>query len=240
MSKLKVPSLQHLARIWHPDPARITRTLVGLTKHGPTFSYAPLYDAVRDLLRLHVPYEQVLEGIVRGTGQKDVRERFLSVMPLIRQYFDGISPAFVQDVTRRLYPIGRGLAIPFDPPLIYGLNGEIHFPWFSFWRTNPLAAERLSLFVTIVDDVLFQDPDLEDSRFVILDFSAPSSKQSRELSVVEAKLIPRLSNARKSEMLSVFAEGYSGAVTEIREASAVNKGDAADKGGDLNQFGLFD
>src|SRR6185312_11447689 len=159
MSKLKVPSLQHLARIWHPDPLAIRRVLVGLAKHGPTFSYEPLYGAVRDLLYLKVPYEQVLEGIRRGTKREDVRENFLSVMPLLRNHFEGVSATFVQSVARRFYPVGRDLAIPFQPPLIYGEDGIIHFPWFSFWRSNPLSAERLTLFVTIVDDVLLQDPD---------------------------------------------------------------------------------
>jgi len=34
----------------------------------------------------------------------------------------------------------------------------------SFWRTNPLDDERLSLFVAIVERVLLDDPDLEGAR----------------------------------------------------------------------------
>lgn len=238
MAKLKVPSLQHLARIWHPDPAVIKRVLIGLTKHGPTFSYEPLYGAVRDLLLLHVPYEQVLEGIRRGTKRDDVRENFLGVMPLIHEHFAGMSASFVQSVAPRYYPVGRELMIPFQPPLIYGAGGSIHFPWFSFWRSNPLATERLSLFVTIVDDVLLQDPDLEQAKFVILDFSAPSPKMSRQLSVIQANQIPRMSDTRKAEMLATFAEGYAMARSESQ--LSVRNEDLRDIDIDDDQMGLFD
>ena len=64
----------------------------------------------------------------------------------------------------RHYPVGRGLMVPFEPPLVYGIGGQLYFPWFSFWRRNPLSDERLSLFVTLVDEVLLQDPDLDTAR----------------------------------------------------------------------------
>lgn len=47
--------------------------------------------------------------------------------------------------------------VPFEGPMIYGVGGQLYFPWFSFWRRNPLANERLSLFVTLVEEVLLQD-----------------------------------------------------------------------------------
>ncbi|HWX65717.1 MAG TPA: hypothetical protein VNZ27_04730 [Rhodanobacter sp.] len=238
MAKLKVPSLQHLSRIWQPDSGAIKKVLIGLTKHGPTFSYDPLYGAVRDLLLLKVPYEQVVEGIRRGIKREDVRENFLGVMPLIREHFEGVSANFVQSVAQRFYPVGRGLLVPFQPPLIYGANGEIHFPWFSFWRSNPLAAERLSLFVSIVDDVLLQDPDLDAARFVILDFSAPSSKMPRRLTAIQARDIPRLSSDRKIEMLSTFAQGYELAHAELRGQARYSQDERPDDD-DPNQLGLF-
>ena len=98
--------------------------------------------------------------------------------------------------------------IPFEPPMLYGVGGQLYFPWFSFWRSNPLARERLSLFVTIVHEILLQDPDLDTARFQVLDFSAPNSKVGRELTVIDAADIPRVSDAQKAEMLEVFAEGF--------------------------------
>lgn len=208
MSKLKVPSLQHLARIWRSDPVAIKKVLVGLTKHGPTFSYEPLHALVRDMLLFNTPYEQIVTGINRSIKRPDVRENFLSLLPLIREHFDGVPISFVHAVAPRYYPVGRGLMVPFNPPLVYGSEGKIYFPWFSFWRSNPLAEDQLSLFVTIVKEILLQDSDLEDAEFTILDFSAPHSREPRELTLINANHIAKLSEAKKSEMLSIFAEGF--------------------------------
>ena len=63
MPDLRVPSIQHLARNWRDDPIVIAEVLVRLVQNPPRFNYNPLYLAVRDLLVLGVPYEQVVEGI---------------------------------------------------------------------------------------------------------------------------------------------------------------------------------
>jgi hypothetical protein len=214
MADLRVPSLQHLARNWRSDPAIIARNLVRLALNPPHFTYDPLYGAVRDLLVLGVPYEQVVEGI-RRIGRPGVRNNLLGVLPLIREHFAGVSPDFYQTIDKRYYPVGRGLMVPFEPPMIYGIGGQLYFPWFSFWRQNPLVNERLSLFVTLVDEVLMQDPDLETARFEILDFSCKGSKSVRTLMIVDARDIPRVDEARKTEMLAAFAEGYFQAVAAL-------------------------
>jgi hypothetical protein len=157
MVQLKVPSLQHLARNWRDDPIRIRRILVRLALNPPRFNYDPLYNAVRDLLVFRVPYDQIVDGIRRGVKRASVRDNLLGVLPLIRDHFAEVSPDFVQAVDRRYYPVGRGLMVPFEPPMLYGLGGQLYFPWFSFWRRNPLAAKRLSLFTTLIGEVLLQD-----------------------------------------------------------------------------------
>ena len=172
MAQLRVPSVQHLARNWNGSPQMIARALVRLATNPPTFNYNPLYAAVRDLLVLGASYVDVEKGIQKIRREK-VRQNLLSVLPLIRDHFAGVSPDFYQTIDKRYYPVGRALMVPFDAPMIYGVGGQLYFPWFSFWRQNPLKNERLSLFVTLVDEILFQDPDLETARFDILDFSRP-------------------------------------------------------------------
>jgi len=241
MAKLKVPSLQHLARNWRNDPQWIKRLLVDLARNPPTFNYDPLFGAVRDMLVLKIPYEQIEEGIRRGIKQDGVRNNLLSVLPLVREYFRDITPTFVQTIERRYYPVGRGLRIPFQPPLIYGVDGQVHFPWFSFWRSNPLKNERLSLFTAIVDDVLFQDPDLEAAKFMILDFSASAPKQPRDLKVTDARDIPRVSAEEKVAMLSVFAEGFFLAEGELAaEPRATPESQPSDETPNRDQPDLFD
>src|ERR1700685_774082 len=107
MADLHIPSVQHLARNWRSNPALIARILVRLALNPPRFNYNPLYDAVRDLLVLGVPYEQVVEGI-RRVRRESVRDNLLGVLPLIRDHFAGVFSDFYQTVDKRYYPVGRG------------------------------------------------------------------------------------------------------------------------------------
>ena len=241
MPNLRVPSIQHLARNWRADSAHIARILVRLVLSPPLFNYNPLYSAVRDLLVLKVEYDQVVEGIRRKVKRASVRENLLSVLPLIRDHFDGVSPDYFQTIDKRFYSVGRGLMVPFDPPMIYGVRGQLYFPWFSFWRQNPLVNERLSLFVTLVDEILMNDPDLETALFQVLDFSCPRPGHPRELRVIDADDVPRVSDERKKQMLEAFAEGYFRALEALTAGSArgaTGEGDAPAP--NPNQPRLFD
>lgn len=220
MAELKIPSLQHLARNWRNDAKLIRRSLVTLAKNPPIFNYNPLFLAIRDLLLLNQPYEEVARGIRDHVKRDAVRSNYLSVLPLIRDHFGGASPDFYQSVERRYYPVGRGLMVPFEPPMIYGVGGQLYFPWFSFWRSNPLEKERMALFVTLVDEILLDDPDLEGAKFEILDFSVPKAETDRALRVVDAGEIPRLSEERKREMLEIFMDGFFQAQEELRRGIA--------------------
>ena len=72
----------------------------------------------------------------------------------MRAHFAAIEPdGPPHRVARRFYPLARDIMIPFEAPLEYSVNGQKYFPWFSFWRSNPLADKRLSLFVSLVDEV---------------------------------------------------------------------------------------
>ena len=74
MPRLRVPSLQHLARNWRREPEQIKQLLVALAENGSTFTYDPLFGAVRDMLVFRHPYEEIAEGIRRGIRRPDVRE----------------------------------------------------------------------------------------------------------------------------------------------------------------------
>lgn len=101
--------------------------------------------------------------------------------------------------------------------------------------------ERLSLFVTLVDEVLLQDPDLENARFEILDFSVPGPSSKRELNVTDARVIPRMEELRKREMLEVFAQGFFAALAELAAGPVTTEsGDATENIRDPRQPDLYD
>jgi hypothetical protein len=248
VTKLKVPSVQHLARNWRNTPERTCRKLVSLVENPPIFNYNALFAAVRDMLVFNQPYDEIVEGIRRGIKRADVRENLLGVLPLIRDHFASVAPDFVQGIDRRYYSIGRGLMVPFDPPLLYGTGGKLTFPWFSFWRSNPLADARLSLFVTLVDELLADDPDLAAADFQILDFSVPKMRMAkaglpkppRQLRIIDARDIPRVNEPTKLEMLTVFAEGYFMAVAELATAAKARPSDGQTQERDPRQADFFE
>ncbi|MNT46165.1 hypothetical protein D3C72_1827920 [compost metagenome] len=87
-----------------------------------------------------------------------------------------------------------------------------------------------------------QDPDLENARFEILDFSCSGPKSPRRLTLIDAKDIPRIDEPRKVAMLAAFAEGYFTALAELaRQRPADNAQRRGDEPGpDPSQPGLFD
>ncbi|WP_156398430.1 hypothetical protein [Caulobacter sp. Root1455] len=192
------------------------------------------------MLLFGIPYEQIVQGINSAVKRKEVSKNFLDILPLIREHFLDVSPSFIQSVDRRYYPAGRGLMVPFDVPIIYGDGARIVLPWMTFWKRNPLSGEALSLFVTLVDEVIFQDPDLEDARFEIIDFSAPRKSEQRQVVVTNSAEIPRLTDARKSEMLAIFAEGYFLAKATLAESGQDRANEAPSKPRDPDQPDFFD
>ncbi len=239
MATLNVPSAQHLARNWASDSNNVKKNLVSLVLNPPIFNYFPLFSATRDMLLFNQPYRELEKGISRSVKQSGRREDFLRVLNLVQQHFDGIRPTFVQQVARRHYSVGRGLLVPFDTPMIYGVDGKLHFPWFSFWRSNPLDGERLSLFVTIVKEILDEDPDLELADFEILDFSANGSNSPRVLKIIKARDVPLINAVRKIEMLEIFAEGYIQAAQALSDIPKNKKDDNTENTFVPNQPRLF-
>lgn len=210
--KIRIPTLQHVARNMEGGPQEIKKALIRMVDAQPPFSYQALNGLTRDMLVFQHPYEQIVKGAERAKNAL-ARKNFLEILPLIKDHFDGVVPNFVQEVSWRFYPVARNLMVPFQPPLFYGAGGQIFFPWFSYWRVKPLTGEKLSFFVTIISEILLQDPDLEEAKFQILDFSARD--EDRELRMIEAADVPRVSETRKKEMLADFEEGVRLAELEL-------------------------
>lgn len=219
---LNVPSAQHLARNWRERPEMIANELVRLFDNTPMFNYNALVHAVRDYLVFGVPFDDVERGIREKVKRETVRNNFLEILPLLRRHFENEKPDFVNAVSPRFYPLARGadgktLSIPFKPPMVYGVGGKLVFPWFIFWRKNPLKGEKFSLFVSVVKEILAQDPDLEDAEFQILDFSSVKPDQPRILRSINANDVPEISVSRRNEMLEQFSQGFFLAQERIAE-----------------------
>lgn len=235
--KLKVPSLQHLARMSKSDSTRVMKQLLALLENSPTFSYEPLYALISDMLVLRTPYEQVVEAVLRKGYRKDVEQRYLDILPLVKKFFDGHQVTAALPIAPRYYPLAKDLRVPFSPPMLFFSKRKAIFPWFLFWKSNPLKGESLSLFVTLVDEILKQDSDLDESKFVIVDLSFDEESEARILRVLPAETIPRLSDQRKRELLQVFVEGYR--LAEAAAAQRTRDKENSESEIDPNQLDLY-
>ena len=239
ITKPHFPSAQHLARMWEDSPEKTCKSLVKMVDASPPFSYARILPLISELLAFGTPIKRILLTADRQFGESALGSNAAEILPLIDAQVQKRKFHFAHPVAGRKYPLSRDLAIAFNPPVVCGDGSDIVFPWFSLWRTNPLNGERLSLFVSLITDMLLQDPDLDAARFEIWDLSAPSKGEARVLRVTDAAEIPLLTSKRKEEMLNTFVAGF-----ELARSYLINRnsnapspkmnGDVADsKSGDL-------
>jgi len=80
MAKLRIPSVQHLARNWYDSPKKIEDEFVKMAMNPPTFNYNALNDIARDSLLLKVPEDQ----IVKRQGNKRKRKAQESTKNTVR------------------------------------------------------------------------------------------------------------------------------------------------------------
>jgi len=236
MVKLRVPSVQHLARHWYDSPKKIEDKFVKMAMNPPTFNYNALNDVARDSLLFKVPEDQVIKGIKEKEKRKKVQKILLEVVPLLHEHFSSVQYDFVNDVAPSFYPIGRDLRIPFKPVFIYSVGGQIYLPWFIFWKHNPLDDKQLSLFVTLAKEILRQDPDLDSAKFEILDFSAAKPKECRQLRIIDTAEIQTFNSKETAEMLATFVEGFERAEARLKEVDIPIKRKETEVIVDISQY----
>ena len=214
-AKVRVPSAQHLVKNLHDRPEFVQRALVQNALNPPRKSYKPLHKATLDV-SLKVPLQQIEQGIRRVERRPTVADDLVKLVGMIEGHFSPIVTDFPpMDVECRHYSVGRGLRIPFQPPLCYYIGGELYLPWFMFWMRNPLVKKKLSYFLTILDEIREQEPDLEDARVQILDFSVPDKAFERSLLVIAEDDIPRATKDELTDALEIFTYGFFRAQLEL-------------------------
>ena len=215
---------------------------LALLNGAPNFSYQPLYKTMRGLLGAACSESELLSAISKCTLRIDIKDKYAELAPLIAGYFSEKKISYAIEVAPRFYPVARDLLVPFTPPLIYADENGLCLPYLIFWKKHALRGERLSLFASIVREILDEDPDLCDARFEIVDMSAeagPEGREDRSLKVFSEDSIGRISSDRKREMLSTFAEGFRRAKQVAAGMPSRRKGRDQREQLDPNQLGLL-
>ncbi len=230
------PSLQHYIKGYYETPEMVCKARLKFLMSPPQMTYKPLYGVFEDLLKGQ-PYNELLAGILKADSRDWVVKNYKEVLERLNEEFAGRSVDYVHAVDPSYYNVGRDTLIPFKPPFIYGVEGQMHLPWLSLWRSAPLSGKRLSLFATLAQEKLSDSPDLEDVIFKIYDLSAPSKKDDRGLIITDLKDIPKLADKEKVTMLETLQEGYALAEQEIAKKPKAKTKQPEEH--DPNQYGLW-
>jgi hypothetical protein len=213
MPGVKVPSLQHLARVYDNKPEIIKKNLLRVADGTPIFSYGPIYPFINDYISIGADYNEILKAIARLKSDL-ARKNYAEIFPLIKEKYSTGMPKFVLTPPSSAYPVSRDILVPFAPAMYYRIGSKQCLPWFIFWRANPLVGESFSLLATLAREMMDSDPDLSAASLEFVDFSAPRKNGSRVLKTFQTKDFSGISNRRKIEMLEIFSEGYYLAVEE--------------------------
>jgi hypothetical protein len=225
---LRVPSLQQVIKNLNDKPKLVQRALVRTALNPPRISYRLLNKATQDRVCWNVPLAQIQDVIRKAENRPPLRENLLKLLSLIDGHFDSIAPDYPPiEVECRYYQIAPDIKILFQPPICYGIGGQLYLPYFNFWRRSPLKGKRLSVFMTILDDIRKQEPDIETARMPILDFSIPPEEEERKLAVINENDVERVAPSELQHWMQIFAEGYRAARAELagRKPEATEKRD---------------
>jgi hypothetical protein len=240
MVVLKVPSLQQVMKNLHDSVDMVRRDLVKTALNPPRISYRVLHRATQDRVCLGVALDQIEAGIRRVEKRPEHLKNLLDILRLIDGHFSTLVPDFPPiEVECRHYQIAPDIIIPFQPPLCYGIGGQLYLPYPNYWRNNPLRGKRLSVFITIVDEIREQEPDLEKARVHILNYGIPQGETERRLVVLDENDIPRVSREELSAALQIFANGYRAARDELVGVKMEKDKGKDERRSDPNQSNLF-
>ena len=240
MAKLNVPSLQQVIKNLFDTPDLVRRELVRTALNPPRISYRSLHRATLDLVCLGTPFAQVEAGIRRVEKRPGHLKNLLDILGLIDGHFRTLEPDYPPvEVECRHYRIAPDIIIPFQPPICYGIGGQLYLPYPNYWRNNPLRGQRLSVFMTIVDEIREQEPDLEKARVHILNYGIPQGETERRLVVADESDISRVTRDKLSAILQIFADGFRLARDELAGVKIDKETKNVQRHPDPNQSDLF-
>lgn len=240
MTVLNVPSLQQVMKNLHDSSEMVRHDLLKMALNPPRISYRFLHKATQELVCLDTPLAQIEEGIRRVEKREGHLKNLLDILRLIDGHYRTLHPDFPPiEVAPRSYSIAPDIIIPFQPPLYYAIGGQPYLPYPNYWRNNPLRGKRLAAFMTIVDEIREQEPDIETARVHILNYGIPHGETERRLVVLDEKDIPRLTRDELSAVLQVFADGYREARDELAALKPEKKDRDEAERRDPNQRDLF-
>lgn len=236
--------MQHVARLWRPTPGEIERGVLRLANSIPPITYSPLVKLLYQNIQFRDSVEQLGKCVENFEKRPHFQADFKHILDLTNEHVRHIESGLkISGVSHDNFVIGRGLYVPFKPMLVLTLPNREVLPWLLPWKKQALNSEQLSLLSEMIRSRMAQRPDLDSVELEFWDYSVSKSRgrSVRELTVVPAKHIPRLSQIELRNKLEIFAEGFISANSKLAAEKAsvpVKENDAATTSSD-RQTTLF-
>jgi len=218
VKSLKVSSLQNLVRNSYLDEEKVRRELMRFAKGFTVVSYQKMDGFVVDLARMNLSLEDVEKAANRIKPEKN-RQVNLELLPFVEEYIQQRREYDYQEIDLRCYPLSRDLRVPFKSQFVLVNRCEVILPVFIFWRNKALDTGQMSLFMTLIKEILEQEPDLEDAKVQIVDFGAPKSKAPRTMEVIHGDEIELLSEEEKIDRLAIYVNALKSVNDELARNS---------------------
>lgn len=242
MKKISPPSLQNAVRLWDATPERVCKNCIRLYDSRISFSYQPVNKLLLHKARFGDSTVMLIRCVMEKEKREWVLEYYEKILTLYGEHIDALNPKFAVEVQGYPLKISRELSIPVLPSMLLGLDGGSILPIPILWSKNNLNEEQLRMLVTAVRAQMRRNPDIEDSRLQLWDFSKPSGEEDRRLRITDGDSISVFTDTEFNQRLEVLAKGISLAQLEIdrrveQEISRERERPNVDHGNQVSLFG---
>jgi hypothetical protein len=142
MSYIRLPSIQHIAKVIRSTATETERELHKIDGRIPPVSYRSTWSIAYPLYSGSISLKAALDACGRLTPSLNAQCN-AEVVKIIWDDSQG-AEYFCRPLKDRLFPIRKDLAIPVRPKFYLVKNGVAHIYWLQPWKTFDLTVEQLS------------------------------------------------------------------------------------------------
>ncbi|MBN9451115.1 MAG: hypothetical protein J0I42_04115 [Bosea sp.] len=237
MANLKLPTVQHFSTHCGGTVADIRKRIEKRAGGGSGISYETLRTQwLFDRFQLGIDAEQIEKAIKATLKPKNAKHN-LAALQALSKYIKENSFSGAIRVDPRLFPIGRGLYVPVNPPFVLIDARRPRLFWPSFWKTpGKLNGIPGRVFISILEREMFGRSDFRSLDLDFVDLSCPTGSTTRGARVYNRKDFHSLSDKELAQELEKFVEAYFLAKEPVSKERADSERPTQSPGSDLPLF----
>jgi hypothetical protein len=209
LPNLKLPTVQHFSTYCGGTVDDIRKRIEKRAGGGSGVSYETLRTRwLFDRFQLGIDVK-LIENAIRACLKGDNIKHNLDALRALSKYISDHRFTGAIRVETRLFPIGRGLYVPVNPPFVLTDKERPRLFWPSFWKTpGRLNGVPGRVFISILEREMFDRSDFRSLDLDFVDLSCPSGSTTRGARVYHRKDFGGLSDRELGQELEKFLDAY--------------------------------